>query len=361
MRKASKFLTLTGWLIACLLVHLYSLNEARVETGYSSVFFPSLASLLRRVTGFIPVSLGDILYGSVVIWLIVRLFRKAKAWFKKEPREKGPSGTGFWYRLLVRLCLVYIVFNLFWGINYNRQGIGHQLSLPVHDYTLDELKTINCLLLDKINRDKLLAIRENKTPGSSEAVFREVRLSYEKVRTEYPFLNYRPVSLKSSLWGWLGNYTGFTGYYNPFTGEAQVNTTVPRFLQPFIGCHEVAHQLGYAKENEANFVGFLAARASDNPAVRYSAYLDLFTYANRSLYSLDSSTAKLCRKELSEPVRKDIDEWIAFNRRHQSIVEPLIRWAYGKYLESNKQPKGIFSYDEVTAFLIAYYRKTGHI
>jgi hypothetical protein len=78
------------------------------------------------------------------------------------------------------------------------------------------------------------------------------------------------------LWGWLGNYVGFTGYYNPFTGEAQVNTTVPKFLQPFTASHEVAHQLGYAKEMEANFVGYLAASHSTDTLFRYSVYLDLF-------------------------------------------------------------------------------------
>ncbi len=64
------------------------------------------------------------------------------------------------------------------------------------------------------------------------------------------------------MYSYLGNYLGFTGYYNPFTGEAQVNTTVPLFVQPFTTCHEIGHQLGYAKENEANFAGYLAAKSS---------------------------------------------------------------------------------------------------
>jgi hypothetical protein len=83
----------------------------------------------------------------------------------------------------------------------------------------------------------------------------------------------------------LGNYTGFTCYYNPFTGEAQLNTTIPRFLQPFIACHEVAHQLGYAKENEASFVGYLAAKGSGNALLQYSTYLDIFMHANRNLFT----------------------------------------------------------------------------
>jgi hypothetical protein len=174
-------------------------------------------------------------------------------------------------------------------------------------------------------------------------------------------MRYEPASLKTSLWGWLGNYSGFTGYYNPFTGEAQVNTTVPKFLQPFIACHEVAHQVGYAKEMEANFVGYLAATASDDTLFHYSVYLDLFTYANRNLFFIDSAAAKLYRKELLPSVVNDLKEWREFTRRHHGPLEPIVRWVYGKYLERNQQPMGILSYDEVTAFIISFYKKFGYI
>lgn len=66
-----------------------------------------------------------------------------------------------------------------------------------------------------------------------------------------------------------------------------MNTTVPRFLEPYVTAHEMAHQLGYAKENEANFVGFLACRSYDNPAFRYSAYYDMYNYALTEVYLRD--------------------------------------------------------------------------
>src|SRR5678809_1786278 len=115
------------------------------------------------------------------------------------------------------------------------------------------------------------------------------------------------------MWGWLGNYAGFMGYYNPFTGEAQVNTTVPKFLQPYITTHEIAHQLGYSKENEANFVGYLAAISSPDPVFHYSTYFDLFLYANREVYFFDSVSSKNAREELNPFVKKDIEELIQFN------------------------------------------------
>ena len=174
-------------------------------------------------------------------------------------------------------------------------------------------------------------------------------------------MRYRPVSLKPSIWGWLGNYTGFTGYYNPFSAEAQVNTTIPRFLLPFTTCHEVGHQLGYARENEANFAGYLAAVSSADTLFRYSTYLDLFLYANRNLYLLDTAAASQYRKGLSPAIMHDLELWRAFNLRHRNPFEPVVRWLYGMYLRSNQQPSGLFSYDEVTACVVAWYKKYGSL
>ncbi len=190
-----------------------------------------------------------------------------------------------------------------------------------------------------------------------DTVFKKVQDAYNTLGSMYPFLQYHTISLKPSIWGWLGNYTGFTGYYNPFTGEAQVNTTVPKFLLPYIACHEVGHQLGYAKENEANFVGYLAAAASNDTSFHYSVYLDLFIYSNRNLYRTDTSAARVYSKQLIPAVRADLIELKDFYRRHQNPIEPFIRWAYGKYLEGNEQPEGMLSYDEVTGYLISYYKK----
>jgi hypothetical protein len=228
-------------------------------------------------------------------------------------------------------------------------------------YNNHDLRDINCLLIEKVNFSRQVMIKQKTTYPANHQLFQMVANAYAKVEKTYPFLSLKPSSIKPSMWGWLGNYAGFTGYYNPFTAEAQVNTTIPGFLQPFVACHEAAHQVGYAKEMEANFVGYLAATSSTDTLFHYSVYLDLFLYANRNLHRTDSNMAKLNWKGLAPEVISDIEEWRAFNRRHRSIAEPVVRWLYGKFLERNQQPQGILSYDEVTAFIIAYYKKFGKI
>lgn len=338
-------------LISIILLNIYCIDAERVESQYSKGFFPGFASTYRNMFRWIPFSVGDVLYGILFGWLLYKLIRFV---FKKGNRWKR-LGTG----LLIVLTLS-LIFDVFWGINYSRKGIASQLELDIKKYTADELRELNCVLIEKVNSSRNRLGNRSSYPDK-EMVLKKVPELYISVKMQYPFLEYKNPSLKSSLWGWLGNYLGFTGYYNPFTAEAQVNTNVPVFMLPYTACHEVAHQLGYTKENEANFVGYLAATSSDDAFFQYSTYLDLFLYANKKMYGVDSVTAKLYRKELNQDVMADIKELIEFNNRYSSPLEPLIWWVYGKFLEQHRQPQGLKSYDEVISLLIAYQKKKGSL
>jgi len=358
--KVKRLLIITGGLLVlALLVKWYSASADRVESSYSNGFYPPFASFFRHLFGWLPISIGDILYGALVIFILWRIARGIVALFKKRVSWRG-FGLGC-LKMLAIFLVLYVYFNISWGINYNRKGIAKQLDLQMQPYSISDLQNLNGMLVEKINTAKASLVNGNAVYPTSSALFKRVSLAYSKLDSIYPFLQYHTISLKPSMWGWLGNYTGFTGYYNPFTGEAQVNTTVPKFLQPYICCHEVAHQLGYAKEMEANFVGYLAAAASGDTLFHYSVYLDLFVYSNRNLSAMDTVAAKTFAKALSPAVRADIDEWKRFVHSHKNPIEPAIRWMYGKYLQSNQQPQGVLAYDEVTSFLIAYYKKFGKI
>ena len=299
-------------LLLAVLIHLFSYNSSRVEYQYSTRIYPVLAKVLRSLTGALPFSIGDIVYGLFIIWLgfiIVKLIRNKQ--FRKS----------IWLNLAIFFVSIYIIFNLAWGINYNRCGIAHQLGLRIEKYSKEDLKELNCDLIDKVNKSRASA-RSGQV--SDKEIFDRTKKAFDAAAIKYPFLKYQKTAIKSSLWGWFGNYAGFTGYYNPFTGEAQVNTTIPQFIVPFTTCHEVAHQVGYAKEMEANFVGYIAATASSDSFFFYSTYLDLFLYANKNLYYSDSITSRLYRKELSPGVEKDIQEWITFNRRHKILPPNII-------------------------------------
>ncbi len=346
-------------LLFAITIHFLSANTIWVEKYYSTGIYPSISASLIFLLGWLPFSVGDVFYGVIAIWLVYKIVQQLRFYRLKKITTAGLHISGL--KLFRYLLLIYLLFNILWGINYNRMGIASQLGLSKKIYTPLDLRIIDSMLLNKVNSSKRALLQKKQYSVSTKLLKEGSKDAYERISIRYSFLANHSSSIKPSLWGWLGNYLGFTGYYNPFTGEAQVNTTVPQFLQPFIFCHETAHQIGYAKEDEANFVGYLASITSPDTLFHYSAYLDLFLYTQRNLYKTDSCVVKDFASKLIPEVKADLYEWRQFNKRHKNPVEPIVRWLYSTYLINNQQPAGALSYDEVTGLLIAYYKKFGKI
>jgi len=340
-----------------LFIKLFSMHEGLVEKYYTYGLYPAISKFLRMLFGSLPFSFGDLLYVAAIIYIV------AKCWKLARQIKRGVVARSFpnFLKKLVSIGLVvYLVFNILWGLNYNRQGISFQLGLVVKPYTLSDLDTITSLLQQKLNSHALLLKpAQRDLLNSNRSLVREGVAAYALVDKQYPFLHYEYPSVKSSMFSHIGHFFGFTGYYNPFSGEAQIKTTVPFFLKPFVLTHEIGHQLGYAKENEANFVSFFACRRSNNPEFRYSVYYDMYQYAIRELNRKDSLLAKTYKEKLHPQVKKDNEEFRAYLDRSANPIEPFVSAFYGQYLRMNNQPKGKETYDEVVAWLIAYQKKYG--
>lgn len=344
--------------IIALAIKLVSLFPEWIEKWYAGEIYPRIAKVLRLLTGWVPFSIGDILYAVWAVMLLLFVLDLFKAIFRKRKDR-----SYFWLKTakhVTTVLRIYIIFNLFWGLNYNRLEVGQQLGLKEETYGKEELAALTDELIGKMNnlRNQL---SDSVVYPSRETVFHQVADAYNRLAVKDSFFAYKNISIKSSLYGKLGNRLGFLGYYNPFTGEAQLNTKIPQFLFPFVACHEVAHQLGYAYENEANFVGYLAAKETKDPIFQYSVYFDLYTYANGELYQYDSTAARNNYQRLDTLVRRDVHELRNYYKQMKNPFEPVIRMLYGEFLKMNNQPKGIQTYNEVVGQLLAYKRKYGSI
>lgn len=350
-----------SWVIMILLTILIkwaSWYPGWVERNYTYGLYPLISKIQRFLLGWLPFSIGDLFYTFLILVVLYKTFRFFRTVFKRKfTRAYFVSGL---QQLIFFFLFVYVLFNLLWGLNYNRQGISAQLDIQVKPYSLAELTTLTAELQKNLNTYAVLVTEEQRDSfNKKRELFRVASDAYRSAGTQYPFLKYKPVSVKPSVFSYAGNYLGFQGYYNPFSGEAQVNTTIPRFLEPFVTAHEIAHQLGYAKENEANFVGFLACRYSSSPVLKYSLYFDMYNYAIGEVNRRDTALARQFQRQLHPQAVKDIREYRDFYGRYRNPVEPVIMWFYGNYLKANNQPAGKQTYNEVVAWLIAYYKKFG--
>ncbi|MER3470664.1 MAG: DUF3810 domain-containing protein [Chitinophagaceae bacterium] len=344
--------------VLVVIIRIFSLNEAWVESCYTYGFYPVISKVLRFITGWIPFSIGDLLYVAAFIWLLTKVWKVIALARRKE--LKSYLSWQLFSKYLKLILLVYCIFNLFWGLNYYRQGIATQLGLDVKPYGKTELVELTCILQQQLNRyaDQIDSIERDKL-NNNRLLFNRADSVYRQTVNSYSFLSYPPPSQKPSMFSSIGHYFGFTGYYNPFTGEAQLKTTVPVFLKPFIICHEMGHQLGYAKENEANFISYLSCKSSTDVDFKYSVYFDLYRYALNNLVSIDPWQALAISKGVHQRVKTDMRTLRAYFQRTKNPVEPLMNKAYDQYLKMNNQPKGFQTYNEVVAWLIAYQKKFG--
>jgi hypothetical protein len=149
---------------------------------------------------------------------------------------------------------------------------------------------------------------------------------------------------------------GYGGYINPFTLEAQVNAYQPKLRLLTTSAHEIAHQLGYAAEEEANFIAIEAALQSENLYMQYAGYHLALGYALRDCKERKDIDSKALYQKLNVGVLKQYEQVTAFWQNYQNPLEALFKKSYDSFLKANNQTAGIKSYSLVIGLLLHKYQ-----
>ena len=152
---------------------------------------------------------------------------------------------------------------------------------------------------------------------------------------------------------------GFSGYLNPFTNESQINKLIPLHKYPTTAGHEMAHQIGYAAENETNFLGCLASIHNDDIYFKYSGYIFALRHCLNEIYQRDEvmyeSLIEKINKGIISNYKESYDLWMAY----QNPLEPIFKKTYNVFLKANNQDKGIESYSYAVALFVNYFSTVG--
>lgn len=322
-----------------------------VESVYSHGIYTFISRGMRYTFGWLPFSVGDILYTLlslyVIRWLIVN-------------RKRFVKDTKHWFlEVLSALSIGYFAFHLLWAFNYYRLPLHKSLGLE-KDYTTEELIKLTEQLITKANGIHL-SIKQNDTlkvdmPFSKLELLKMIPDGYDQLSKTFPYLEYHPKSIKRSIYSLPLTYMGFSGYLNPFTNEAQIDGLIPSYKFPTTGSHEVAHQLGYAAENEANFIGSMAAMHHPNIYFQYSGYAFALRHCLNEVYRRDSTTYEILFPKINKGILKNYQDVRDFWDAYQNRTEPLFKSTYNNFLKANNQSAGMESYSYVVALLVNYYK-----
>lgn len=333
------------------LVKALSFFPEIIERLYSNGVYIYISKSLRYVFGWIPFSFGDLLYIVLIVILIRFLVKKV---FRKKINLKLLG-----IEAAATLSIVYALFHILWGMNYYRLPL-HEILKIDDQYTEQELISVSEKLITyanslhaKLETNDSLSIQ---IPYSKKEVFENTVPAYKQLNRIFPELEYHPKSIKTSLLSIPLTYMGFSGYLNPITNEAQVNGLILNYKAPTTSCHEEAHQLGFAKENEANFIAALTTIHYDDPYFKYSGATFALKFCLNDLYLRNEEKAICLIEKLRPGIRKNYREVNEFWESYENPLEPIFKTTYDTYLKANNQPDGMETYSYVVALLVNYYK-----
>jgi uncharacterized protein YxeA len=267
--------------------------------------------------------------------------------------------------LVAILSVIYFCFYLFWGFNYYREPLAKNLEYQQKEYSTAQLTKVTKHIIEQLNfyQHKITKNDSLKVQNlyQQKEMYTIALVGYDNLASDFPQLKYQHKSVKSSLMSLLQSYNGTAGYLNPLTGEAQVNDKVPKTSYPTTTCHEMAHQIGFAAENEANFVGFLAANYNDDIYFKYASYRMAFGYCISEIRKRDSEKSKELWKTVNKGIIKDFNASYEFWEHYKNPFEPLVKKGYNAYLKVNNQEKGVESYNYVVDLLISYFENSNQL
>ncbi len=335
-----------------ILVRILALYPEWIEEYYSQGIYPLISRFFRTILGWIPFSVGDLLYAALIILGVRYLYNQWNR-FRRNPMILLRD-------LLMVLAIMHLTFYFSWGMNYYREPLNKSLGLS-EKYSKDALVRVTEQLLIHTNELQLRITGADTVsvtyPMTKAEIFQKTLTGYSLLEGDYQFLGYSQPSLKKSLFSTGLSYMGYGGYLNPFTNEAQVNGKIPKFRYPVVAGHEVGHQLGYSAENEVNFIGYLATFYNEDLYFRYSASAYALSYCLRELGLRDQATYKRIYAQLNPGVKRNYAEVTAFWKRYENPLEPVFKSIFNTFLKANRQKQGIKSYGLVVSLLVNYHEK----
>lgn len=337
-------------------------RSAWVETNYAGRIYPTIRNAASVLTSLVPISVAELVLYALVLFACWEVLAGLIRW--AAHRTTLPK---YLSSLLSLALLAAVLLNLFfvtWGFNYFREPLAKRMGLTVKARSVEELSA----LVERLSGEAS-ALRET-LPEDENGVFRlsngvqpmldAMLEAYEALSARLPVFGGRVTRAKRVLWSEGLSYLGIAGIFVGFTGEPNVNVHQPDLLLPQGAAHETAHQLGIASENEAEFAGYLACQASDDPCVRYSGLMLALLHCGNALAKADPGRYYTLAAAYGPGLTADFVDYNAYWDRYEGELSESADRVNDAYLKFNAQQSGVKSYGESVDLLLAYYEQTNN-
>ena len=348
-----------------------------VEDVYARRVSFQISRALSIVTGLLPVSLAAILIPGVVLYLLVP-FILASVRVLRGQRRFLDALRGGAIRTATLGALVAAVFYLTWGLNYARAPLQARLGWPGIErpkdeaaarQQTDEIATLAAELVELTN-EHYRAVAGTDDLGhptsldASRAVDADFDAAFVRVQRELglePGVAASRGPAKAFPASIILSHLQLTGFFFPWSGEANYNGVAPASSVPLTVAHEKAHQRGIAPEDEASFVGYLACVLSDDPYARYSGTLFAQRQLLAELSGRDPARAAALVKRRLGGVQRDVRFYLDYWQQFDGVAGRVSHAVNDRYLKSQGVRAGVQSYAASRNLLVLFARQRGGV
>ncbi|MBQ9832477.1 MAG: DUF3810 domain-containing protein [Clostridia bacterium] len=348
-KTAKRLPLLLLFFVVFILVKLAQAAPDRVEKVFSAKVYPRIYSFVSSVTSMVQVSIAEIVIFAVTVAFIVLLLMLGYKLICHKVKFAS------FVRVLIGLAAGIGVFvNLFycmWGFNYCRPELSVLMPMTEKTHTDYEFEELCKLLIDEAKKFSKSSDKEK----THDEYFELVSLGYQKLGEKYKIFDINVKKAKAVKMSELLSHCNIAGIYIPFTAEANVNVHQPLLLIPYDAAHESAHALGFAREEEANFIAYICCMESDNDFVKYSGTMGALLYCMDRMYEISPKVYDELLNLYSEKMKNDLEEYQKYWSKYNGVAAKIADDVNDAYLVANGQENGTDSYGMMTELLLDYY------
>lgn len=330
-------------LIPQVLILSYFKNNPRiVEEYYSEFIYQYIFKFYSMLFSGFSIAIGDLLVLLALISSIIYFI----FFFRFKIND--------FINVFAVISISIFLFYSLWGLNYFKTPLLSKLDIGEIKY--ESLQTTLDRLIDDANEAHLLL-------GDEDSTLENLEFDKEKIISELKLDNIKKFDkisttkfAKKSIIPKIFLYQGVSGYINPFTLEAIVVEEIPSIDFSITVLHEQAHQLGYAAEEDANFLAFISSINNQDPLIKYSGYVFGLSYLLNEIQINHNDDLSSFTDKINSGIIEDINSRRKFWQKYSNnIINSLQNILYDFYLKSNNQKAGIASYSRIVNHIINYY------
>lgn len=325
---------------------------------YALNFYPKISASISFFTSKIPFSLAEFILILLILLILIYTIRTIVLVIK-DKSLKGLSD--FSLNIISFASVMVFLFVIFCGVNYYRYPFSFYSNLEIRKSSKQELIMLSEKLIDDANKFRTKASKDETTvlkllDNSYYETAKRAQSSFDTISNEYPVLKGSYPPPKPVFFSEIMSYGRITGVFFPYTFESNINVHVPEHELPSTMLHELVHLRGFMREDEANFISYLACINSGYDDFAYSGTLLALNYTMSELYKEDNEQYVRLYEKYSQGVKLDLIYSYRYWKKYETKVADISNKVNDSYLKMNNQTDGAKSYGRMVDLLLAYYR-----